>query len=68
MSEKQRVTVQISSEVMNRLKNAVYWTPGITISSSIESAIEDKLCALEKANNGQFEQRPEELKAGRPIR
>ena len=37
MTEKQRVTVQISSALMNRLKNAVYWTPGITISSSIES-------------------------------
>ncbi|GAA5526177.1 hypothetical protein Maes01_02772 [Microbulbifer aestuariivivens] len=68
MADKQRVTVQISSDVMNRLKNAVYWTPGITISSSIESAIEEKLRLLEKDNNGEFEQRPEELKAGRPVK
>ncbi len=68
MTEKQRVTVQISSALMNRLKNAVYWTPGITISSSIESAIEEKLRALEQTNNGEFEQRHEELKAGRPVK
>ena len=68
MADKQRVTVQISSDVMNRLKNAVYWTPGITISSSIESAIEEKLRILEKDNKGEFEQRPEELKAGRPVK
>lgn len=68
MAEKQRVTVQISTELLNRLKNAVYWTPGITISSSIESAIEDKLRVLEKSNNGEFKQRPEELKAGRPVK
>jgi hypothetical protein len=68
MTEKQRVTVQISSPLMNRLKNAVYWTPGITISSSIESAIEEKLRALEQANNGEFAQRSEELKAGRPVK
>jgi hypothetical protein len=68
MSEKQRVTVQISFALMNRLKNAVYWTPGITISSSIESAIEEKLHVIEQTNDGEFEQRPEELKAGRPVK
>lgn len=68
MTDKQRVTVQISADLMNKLKNAVYWTPGITISSTIESAIEDKLRILTKENNGEFRQRPEELKAGRPIK
>lgn len=68
MAEKQRITVQLSSHLLNRLKNAVYWTPGMTLASAIEAAIERQLCELEQVNNGEFEQRPEELKAGRPLK
>ncbi|WP_133698580.1 hypothetical protein [Chromohalobacter marismortui] len=68
MTEKQRITVQLSSDLLNRLKNAVYWTPGMTLASAIDIAIEEKLFELEKDNHGAFEQRPEELKAGRPIK
>lgn len=30
-SKKQRITVQISEDVIERIKNAVYWTPGLTL-------------------------------------
>lgn len=30
-SKKQRIIVQISEDVIERIKNAVYWTPGLTL-------------------------------------
>lgn len=68
MTEKQRITVQLSSDLLNRLKNAVYWTPGLTITSFMEDSLEKNLTLFEKRNDGEFEQRPEELKAGRPLK
>ena len=37
-SSKQRITVQISVDVIERIKNAVYWTPGLTLTSLAEEA------------------------------
>lgn len=68
MTERKKITIQISAALLNRLKNTVYWTPGITMSSSIELAIEDLLEDMEKENGGVFEQRLTDLKPGRPIK
>ena len=63
---KQRITVQISFDVIERLKNAVYWTPGLTIASLAEEAFSNAVDMLEK-ENVTFPHRKEELKTGRPI-
>lgn len=79
---KQRLTVQISDEVVERAKNAVYWTRGLTLAQLTEQALEKTLVALEKntaifddktgnplKEKGQpFPERTEELKTGRPIK
>jgi len=79
---KQRLTVQISDEVVERAKNAVYWTRGLTLAQLTEQALEKALVALEKntaifddktgnplKEKGQpFPERAEELKTGRPIK
>lgn len=31
--KKQRITVQVSEKVVERVKNAVYWIPGLTLAS-----------------------------------
>lgn len=38
-SRKQRITVQISEDVIERIKNAVYWTPGLTLASLAERSL-----------------------------
>lgn len=38
-STKQRITVQISEDVIERIKNAVYWTPGLTLASLAERSL-----------------------------
>lgn len=66
-SLKQRMTVQISQDVIERLKNAVYWTPGLTLASLAEEAFSNAVDKLESARAAPFPKRNSELKTGRPI-
>jgi len=66
-SKKQRITVQISEDVIERLKNAVYWTPGLTLASLAEEAFSKAVDQLEEEKEAPFPKRKEELKTGRPI-
>lgn len=66
-AEKQRITVQISLDVIERTKNAVYWTPGLTLASLAEEAFSKAVDKLEKERKAPFPKRKEELKTGRPI-
>lgn len=66
--KKQRITVQISEEVIERVKNAVYWTPGLTLASLAEEAFAKAVDQLEKERKEEFPKRNEELKTGRPIK
>lgn len=67
-SKKQRITVQISEDVIERIKNAVYWTPGLTLASLAEEAFSTIVDALENDREAPFPRRKEELKTGRPIK
>lgn len=64
---KQRITVQISEDVIERIKNAVYWTPGLTLAALAEEAFSKIVDALENDREAPFQKRKEELKTGRPI-
>jgi hypothetical protein len=66
-SRKQRVTVQISEDVIERIKNAVYWTPGLTLAALAEDAFSKIVDQLEEEREAPFPKRKEELKTGRPI-
>lgn len=65
-SVKQRLTVTLPSSLLDRLRNAVYWTPALTLAGLIEAAGEAKLQELEAQNGEPFPTRIEELKGGRP--
>jgi hypothetical protein len=70
-NDKERVTILIPRILADRLKNAIYYTPGnYTISNVATSALERGVRFLEKKyRNGQpFERRKAELKGGRPLK
>jgi ribosome-binding protein aMBF1 (putative translation factor) len=67
-SKKQRITVQISEDVIDRIKNAVYWTPGVTLASLAEEAFSKIVDEIEKSRGTPFPKRKDELKTGRPIK
>ena len=70
MSEttKERLTVNLPPELIERAGNAVYWTPGLTLAGLREEAISKGLARLEKKNGGPFKERDGKLPTGRPIR
>ena len=67
LPKKRRLTLKISEGLIERFKNAVYWTPGITLSSLAEEGLFWAVRNLEQERKGPFPQREEELKTGRPI-
>ena len=63
---KQRMTITVPAEVLERLRNAVYWTPGMTIAKVVCMALTHKLDTMERVNASPFPKRSGELKPGRP--
>ena len=59
---KERLTIQISKDVVEKTKDAVYWTPGLTVAQLTEEALIEALKKLEKRNGESFPNRKEELK------
>ena len=55
-------------DLIDRLRNAVFWSPGLTLAGLAEQALADAVAVLEKKNGKAFPPRKEELKGGRPVK
>ena len=66
--DKDRLTVHLPVELIERVKNAVYWTPGLTLARLAEEALRQALAALETARGAPFPPRERNLTVGRPLR
>jgi hypothetical protein len=65
---KERLTVHLPVELIERIKNAVYWTPGLTLAGLAEEAFTAAVERLERERGGPFPPRRAELKGGRPLK
>jgi hypothetical protein len=65
-TEKSRYTLHLPVELMERAKNAAYWTPGLTLGGLAEAGIRANLERIEK-KHGPFKARESELVGGRPL-
>ena len=61
-----RLTVNLPADLADHMRDAVYWTPGLTLAWFIASAIRTSLAELETTNRGPFPKRARQLRAGRP--
>lgn len=66
--EKERVTIHVTSALIDKVRDAVYWTPGLTVASFAEDALSKALEGLAKKNGKPFPPRKGELKSGRPVK
>jgi hypothetical protein len=64
--KRQRMTVSLPADLVERMRDAAYWTPGQTMAGLISTAMEDFLRALESQNGRPFLPRLGDLKPGRP--
>ena len=65
---KARMTFHLPVDVIERAKNAVYWTPGLTLADLAARALTRVLDEIERKRGKAFPQRREELRGGRPIK
>jgi len=65
---RQKLTVHLEADVVNRVKNAAYWNPRLTIARIAERGIRLALREVEKEHGGAYPQREGELVGGRPIK
>jgi hypothetical protein len=65
---KERLTVHVPNELIDRVKNAVYWTPGLTLAELAEKALDEQVARLEHERGEPYPQRRSELKGGRPLK
>jgi hypothetical protein len=65
---KKLLSIRISVDLLERVKNAVYHSPDLTLSDLGELAFRLAVEHLEKNRGGPFPQRTREIKRGRPIK
>jgi hypothetical protein len=66
--KRKRLTVYLPVALLERLRNAVYWTRETTLAGMLESALAESLDRRERQHGGAFPHRLRELKGGRPKR
>jgi hypothetical protein len=65
--KREKLTVHLTHDLIERVKNAAYWNPRLTIASIAELGVKYAIEQVEKENGGPYPQREAELKGGRPI-
>jgi hypothetical protein len=65
--KREKLTVHLTHDLIERVKNAAYWNPRLTIASIAELGVKYAIEQVEKENGGPYPQRESELKGGRPI-
>lgn len=64
---RKQLAVILSSDLVERAKNIVYWTPGVTLAGLVEEGLIKTVERWERANGGPYEARPADLQRGRPA-
>ena len=66
--KKERLTFHLTKPLIERLKNAVYWTPGLTLAELGEQALREKIQEFEEVRGEPFPPRKNKLPTGRPMK
>ncbi len=61
-----RLTVSLPSDLVDRLRDAVYWSPSLTLAWLIAQSLRISLTEMESLRQGPFPKRTKALRAGRP--
>lgn len=63
---KSRLTVSLPSDLVDRIRDAVYWSPSLTLAWLIAQSLRIALTEMESLRQGPFPKRTKRLRAGRP--
>jgi hypothetical protein len=63
---RERVTIYLPPDIIDKVKDIVYYTPGMTMADLAEQAFTDLIAKLENVRGEEFPKRPDRnLRAGR---
>lgn len=65
---KKNFSISINYEVLDKIRDIVYWTPGISVSGLIENCLVNLINAMEQERGEQFPKRTGQLHIGRPLK
>ena len=65
---RKKLTVHLQPDLIERVKNAAYWNPRLTIAAIAEAGIRQALTEVEREHGGPYPPREQELRGGRPIK
>lgn len=68
VSDKQQIAVRLPAELAEKARNAVYWTPGMTLSQLAQIAFSHTLECMETLRGIPFPPRGGNLNTGRQMR
>lgn len=60
-------TLYITNELAERIRSAVYWTPGLSVSKFAEEALDVAINRLEEAQGAPFEEREGGMRRGKML-
>lgn len=63
-----RLTLHLPASVVERARNVVYWTPGLTMTELVASVLTEALDRMEKKRGEPFPVRKGSLRIGRPVK
>ena len=66
--QKIRATFHLRIDLFDQARDAVYWTPGLTLSSLCEAGLRSEIVNLERKRGEAFQKRAGDLKTGRPVK
>lgn len=61
-----RLTVSLPGDLVDRLRDAVYWSPSLKLAWLIAQSLRTSLTEMESLRQGPFPKRTNALRAGRP--
>jgi len=61
-----RLTVSLPGDLVDRLRDAVYWSPSLTLAWLIARSLRTSLAEMESVRQAPFPKRTKALRAGRP--
>lgn len=66
--KKERLTLYLPAPLIERVRNVVFWEPGMTLAAFGEAAIRQAVEEMESQRGSPYPRRRQNLKVGRPAK
>jgi hypothetical protein len=66
-SDRMKLTVQLPSQLLERARDTVFWTPGLTLTALAGIGLREAISTIERKHGRPLPHRTQRLRVGRPI-